>query len=198
MITRVAKRFGQLKGLERMIIVARREYWELCQRLVSGTVPAPFLFAAAGAERQDSVAAGIAMVDPGCDVVVVHDAVRPFVTPGLIERCTEVAARRGAALAALPASDTVKEVSPPAQVRRTLERAHIWLAQTPQAFRTDLLKQAYARAAAEGVRATDDAALVELLGATVTVVEGEVSNIKITTPHDLALAERIAELPAMS
>jgi 2-C-methyl-D-erythritol 4-phosphate cytidylyltransferase/2-C-methyl-D-erythritol 2,4-cyclodiphosphate synthase len=141
---------------------------------------------AGGARRQDSVASAFRAVSTHADVVVIHDAARPFVSADLIARTIAEAAKYGAALAALQARDTVKSVSG-GVVSATLDRETIFLAQTPQAFRRDVLRDALAVA----VDATDEAALAEKAGHQVWIVEGDVSNIKITTPDDLALAETI-------
>jgi 2-C-methyl-D-erythritol 4-phosphate cytidylyltransferase len=145
--------------------------------------------AVAGREtRAASIREGLRAVAAGTEVVAVHDAVRPFVTPEEIERVVSEAARHGAAILARPAVDTIKEAEG-GRVARTLERARLWHAQTPQCFSHELLRQAYERAEAEGLDATDDSALVERLGRPVRIVEGHARNIKITTPQDFALAE---------
>ena len=143
---------------------------------------------AGGATRQASVRAGIDAA-PDAAVVAVHDAARPLVTPELISRGVALARERGAALCAVPARDTVKEVDgDPPVVRATPDRTRMWLAQTPQVFDRALLLEAHAAASAS---ATDDAALVEALGHAVYVYEGDAANIKITTPDDLVIAEAL-------
>lgn len=144
-----------------------------------------------GARRQDSVAGGLAEVDADCEIVVVHDAVRPLVTPGLIDRSVEAAAKDGAAVAGVPVADTIKVVSRERRIESTPPRDALWAIQTPQAFRAALLREAHRRAAIDRVEATDDAMLVERLGEKVAVVEGERRNLKITTPEDLAIAEAL-------
>jgi 2-C-methyl-D-erythritol 4-phosphate cytidylyltransferase/2-C-methyl-D-erythritol 2,4-cyclodiphosphate synthase len=139
-----------------------------------------------GARRQDSVAAAFRLVSDRADVVVVHDAARPFATSGLLAKTIAAAVETGAALAALEARDTVKKVED-GVVSATLDRRTIFLAQTPQAFRRDVLRDALA---ASG-DATDEAALAERAGHPVRIVEGEASNIKVTTPEDLVIAEAI-------
>lgn len=142
-----------------------------------------------GEERQDSVAAGLDAL-PSVEWVVVHDAARPLLTPALVRRVLHAARPSGAATAAIAARDTVK-VASAGVVRQTLDRDTIWLTQTPQAFRAALLREAHDRARRDGVRATDDAALVETMGVAVRIVEGEVLNLKVTTPEDLAIAEAV-------
>lgn len=157
---------------------------------------------AGGPARADSVRNGLAAL-PDCEVVLVHDAARPFATPALVARVAEAAARDGAALAALPVTDTVKRAGraapgEPARVAATLDRRELWLAQTPQGFRRELLLRAYAAAGAEASAATDECGLVERLGAPVTLVPGEPGNFKITSPEDVARARALTESPVAS
>ncbi|MDP6977362.1 MAG: 2-C-methyl-D-erythritol 4-phosphate cytidylyltransferase [Myxococcota bacterium] len=142
-----------------------------------------------GAERQDSVAAGLAALPAEVEVVSVHDAARCLVTEGEIVRVIDEAREYGAALLAIPARDTIKRVRKGAVVE-TPDRTECWAAQTPQVFRRDLLTEAFEKAAAEGFVGTDDAQLVERLGVSVRVVRGSERNIKLTVPEDLAVAER--------
>jgi len=151
----------------------------------------PLRIVAGGDRRQDSVANAFRAIDDRAEIVVIHDAARPFASAALIGRTIAAAAESGAALAALPARDTVKQ-GEAGIVRATLPRESIFLAQTPQAFRRDVLREALALGEA-GVDATDEAALAERAGHIVRLVEGEASNIKITTADDLVLARAIAE-----
>jgi 2-C-methyl-D-erythritol 4-phosphate cytidylyltransferase len=144
-----------------------------------------------GATRQESVQHGLNEVDKDVEIVVVHDAVRPFVTGDLIARSIEAARQHGGAIAAVPMKDTPKQAGPDGLIQKTLDRAGLWLAQTPQTFRRALVVEAYRKAAIEHVRATDDAALVERSGQKVAIVQGSWENIKITTPEDMILAEAI-------
>jgi 2-C-methyl-D-erythritol 4-phosphate cytidylyltransferase len=146
---------------------------------------------AGGAERQDSVRCALAQVPSSTDIVLIHDAVRPFVTLRMIDEVVAAARKEGAAIIALPMRDTVKQVRTDGTIERTVDRAPLWLAQTPQAFRRDWIETAHRKAHAEGVRATDDASLVEWLGYLVTVVEGSGENIKVTRPEDLVIGEAI-------
>ena len=146
---------------------------------------------AGGPRRQDSVANAFAAISREAEIVVIHDAARPFASAGLVSRTIEAAVKTGAALAALPARDTVKRAAA-GLVEETLPRDTIHLAQTPQAFRRDVLEAALAFGMREGVEATDEATLAERAGYRVSLVEGEATNIKITTPDDLAMAEALA------
>jgi 2-C-methyl-D-erythritol 4-phosphate cytidylyltransferase/2-C-methyl-D-erythritol 2,4-cyclodiphosphate synthase len=152
---------------------------------------------AGGAARADSVRNGLAAAS-GCGVVLVHDAARPFATAELAARVAEAAARDGAALAALPVTDTVKRAEGEGEGARaveTLDRRTLWLAQTPQGFRRDLLARAFEAAGPAAAAATDECALVERLGAPVTLVPGEPGNFKITGPADVERARAAIEAP---
>lgn len=146
-----------------------------------------------GEHRQQSVANALAAISAAPeDIVLVHDAVRPFVTEEIISEVVAAARKYGAAIAGVPAVDTVKQVertSEGALITATLPRERVVLAQTPQAFRYDVLKKAFDEAAADGFTGTDEASLVERSGHEVAVVMGSPRNIKITTPADLKLAE---------
>ena len=146
---------------------------------------------AGGKERQDSVRQALAVVGEGVHLVVIHDAVRPFVTETMVRQVVEAAAADGAAIIALPMRDTVKQVGGDRVIERTIDRTPLWLAQTPQAFRRDWLEEAHRKAQAEGLAATDDAFLMEWMGYPVRVVEGSGENIKVTRPEDLVIGEAI-------
>jgi 2-C-methyl-D-erythritol 4-phosphate cytidylyltransferase len=130
-------------------------------------------------------------LDQDCDVVTVHDGARPFVSPGLIDRCVDAARTEGAVVVGLRAKDTVKIVTDQGLVRATPARESLWQIQTPQAFQTEIIREAYRRGAEEQADATDDSMLVEQLGYPVRVLEGEETNIKITVPQDILIAEAL-------
>lgn len=142
-----------------------------------------------GLHRHDSVAAGLAHVPQDCDLVAVHDAVRPLVPLRAIVEALAVAEQIGAACVGMPLQDTVKRVADGDIVEQTIPRKRLWVAQTPQVFRTALLRQAYQRLHSFPGTVTDDAQLIEALGYPVAMVEGSRENIKITTPADLRLAQ---------
>lgn len=150
----------------------------------------PVKITVGGAERQDSVRIALDLTSSESDLVVVHDAARPMATAKIFEACLDAAARAGGAIAAIPVADTLKRVVD-AGVTATVARAGLWQAQTPQAFRREVLVGAHRRAQSERIVATDDADLVERSGARVEVVEGSTGNIKITTLSDLAIVEAI-------
>ncbi|HEX8147331.1 MAG TPA: 2-C-methyl-D-erythritol 4-phosphate cytidylyltransferase [Pyrinomonadaceae bacterium] len=202
------KQFRELSGIP--IIIHTLSRFELCETISEAVAVLPgdaceeFLALAAGhglrkvaravpggETRAESVRRGLqALGGEGVDVVAVHDGVRPFVTPAEIDRTVRAAEEHGAAVLAAPAVETVKEVED-GRVVRTLERARLWHAQTPQCFRLGLLRRAYEQPGALGADVTDCSALVERLGETVRIVEGGGDNIKITTPRDFAAAEVI-------
>ena len=146
-----------------------------------------------GEHRQNSVANALAAVAADADdIVLVHDGVRPFVTPQIIGEVIAAVEKHGAAIAGMPALDTVKQVDRTAEgavIKATIPRASIVMAQTPQGFRFDILKKAFDDAAADGFLGTDEASLIERAGHTVAVVMGSPRNLKITTPGDMELAE---------
>lgn len=143
---------------------------------------------AGGAERGDSVRLGLEAVSEAADIVLIHDAARPLLPRAVVDRTMAAAAKGVGAVAAIPVTDTLKRVAPDGTVEATMERAGLWRAQTPQAFPRGMIMDAYARAARDGVAATDDAALVERYGGRVVVVEGSPRNLKVTTPEDLRVA----------
>ena len=140
-----------------------------------------------GEQRQDSVAQGLERLKD-CGWIVIHDGARPCLNPVLIEQGLEQAQETGAAIAAVRVKETIKIVKADGSIRRTPRRDSLWVAQTPQVFRSDIIMEAYRQRDRE---VTDDAALVEALGYKVKVYMGSYDNIKVTTPEDLALAEAI-------
>jgi len=141
-----------------------------------------------GAERHDSVRNALAVVPKDASIILVHDAVRPFATPGLFDRCAEHALLHGAAVPVIPVRDTVKTWDKAAGTLVTRDRSEFLRAQTPQGFRAGILRDAYALAAREGRAGTDDASLVEAAGHAVVALPGEEANLKITLPEDLRMA----------
>lgn len=171
------------------VVVAPAGYQATFETIARDDSPrCPVAVVGGGAERQDSVRAGLAAVDDA-ELVAVHDAARPFVAAAVVEEVVAAAARHGAAIVAVPASDTVKQVHPGGWIEATPPRERLWLAQTPQVFRTALLREAHERARLDGYAGTDDAALVERVGRRVYVVRGNEDNRKITTAEDLRWAE---------
>lgn len=146
---------------------------------------------AGGLKRQDSVWEGLKAVKDDCDLVMVHDGVRPFISQEILARAVQGAIDCGASIVGVPAKDTVKLVSAQKEVLETPDRTGVFLVQTPQTFKRAIVLKAYRQAMRDGFYATDDAALVERLGLPIKVVEGSYENIKITTPEDLAMGEMV-------
>jgi len=194
-IVHTLRRFDECEEVGAIIVALRREEIERVERALSAhKIRKPVRLVAGGAERSDSILNALgAAKEFRPEIAAVHDAVRPFVTPERISAVIARAREIGAAILALPATDTIKEVEE-GLIRRTLDRRRVWRAQTPQAFRYDLLMRANEEARAADLpsaTATDDSFLVERLGAPVAIVEGLANNIKITAPEDLILAERL-------
>jgi 2-C-methyl-D-erythritol 4-phosphate cytidylyltransferase len=177
-----------------ILVVVAGEDLEGCEADVVAPLEAsvPVRLVAGGSERQESVFNGLRAC-PGSDddLVVIHDGVRPLVPPELIANCLETAAVEGAAIVALPSSDTLKQGLPDGRIAQTLAREGVWQAQTPQAFRLGLIREAHRCARREGFTGTDDAQLVERMHQPVFLIPGLRSNIKITHPDDLVLAQAI-------
>ena len=173
----------------RAVVVAAPEPWvaragRILGRVVTHT---PLTVVAGGRTRQDSVWLALQAAPEDVEIIVVHDAVRPMITRRLVDTVVRAAAAEGAAICALPLTETVKRVRAE-RVEATLDRSELWAVQTPQAFRADLLREAHEKARRDGVVGTDDAMLVERLGHPVRVVRGLAENVKITTPADLRRA----------
>jgi 2-C-methyl-D-erythritol 4-phosphate cytidylyltransferase / 2-C-methyl-D-erythritol 2,4-cyclodiphosphate synthase len=181
--------FCRVARITDIIVVTRADAVEDVVRTIS-TGGRAAAVVAGGATRQESVAAAFDRVAPGSAYVLVHDAARPFVTPDLIERTLDAAIESGAAIAALPARDTVKQaVASEGRpfVARTIPREEVYLAQTPQAFRRDILAAAV-ELGRRGTAGTDEAALAELAGSSIRLVDGDARNFKVTTASDLELS----------
>lgn len=180
--------FQQCPAIDEVVIVLSQDKLEAGQRLVREYNWSKVIeVCPGGVRRQDSVREGLKRLS-GCQWVVIHDGARPCLGVDLIERGLELARESGAAIAAIPVKDTIKVVSPDAFVEETPLRHSLWTVQTPQVFRFDIIDEAHRKAQGE---VTDDATLVEQLGYRVKVYPGSDTNIKVTTPEDLALAEAI-------
>lgn len=177
-----------LVSQDRVVLVVARDRLEHARELVH-QLGLAVTIVVGGDRRRDSVAAGVAVLDD-CDWVLVHDGARPFLTAALVRRGLEAARETGAAIPAVPVRDTIKRVHDGIVVE-TLPRTELWAVQTPQVFRRDVLRAALASTDAD---VTDEAALVEALGTTVRVFDGDERNIKITTRHDLDLARALLQV----
>ncbi|MFH1077043.1 MAG: 2-C-methyl-D-erythritol 4-phosphate cytidylyltransferase [Pseudomonadota bacterium] len=182
--------FEQSRLINSIILVVDPSDLEFCRTQILG----PYQFqktvqiTPGGETRQRSVYNGLKLVTKNCDIVVVHDGARPLVSQFVIDKSVEIAREFGACIVAVPAHDTIKLVEDHF-VQTTLPRNQVWIAQTPQTFKRGLIIEAHERALKEGVKGTDDAALIERLGFKVRVLQGDYRNIKITTLSDLKVAD---------
>jgi 2-C-methyl-D-erythritol 4-phosphate cytidylyltransferase len=151
----------------------------------------PLRFVAGGEDRVESVARALAATDPKTDLVTIHDAVRPLIRPAVIREAFRAAAEHGGAVVGRPVDHTVKRVADGHRIVETVPRERLWVAQTPQVFRRDVITRAYAARGSAGPGVTDDAQLVEALGLEIVMVQGDAANLTITTPEDLRLCEAL-------
>jgi len=184
--------FRQVPAITAIIVVAPAQHRALtCALLARYQLADHCTVISGGKLRQDSVRIGLALVPEDSPLVAVHDGARPLIDPADIQRCLEAAADKGAAILGVPVKDTLKTVAADTTIRHTVERESLWQAQTPQVVQTDLLKKAFARADQDSFVGTDEAALLEHGGWPVMMVEGSETNLKITRPDDLRMAEAI-------
>ncbi|MEO8098782.1 MAG: 2-C-methyl-D-erythritol 4-phosphate cytidylyltransferase [Acidobacteriota bacterium] len=184
------RKFLLCPSVREIVICLRAEDLEWARALVHQEhASKPIRFVEGGDSRQESVRNGLASLSPEVELVAVHDAVRPFISPEIVEKVIAEAARSGAAIVGIVPVDTVKQIHRKDKIKSTLPREHLVLAQTPQVFRRDLLQEAFDTARADNFTGTDEASLVERLEKIdVSVVQGSDRNIKITKPTDMELA----------
>jgi 2-C-methyl-D-erythritol 4-phosphate cytidylyltransferase len=186
LLARVIDAFDGCAAIEQIVIVLREQIMAEARRMIVGHDWSKVIDCCIGGNRrQDSVKAGLERLGK-YDWVIIHDGARPLVTTDLIDRGLEAAVETGAAVAAVPVTDTIKVAGEDRIVQHTPSRESLWAVQTPQVFRSDIIKEAYRRAKED---VTDDASLVERTGYEVKLYWGSYDNIKVTTPDDLALAE---------
>ncbi|HHT65911.1 MAG: 2-C-methyl-D-erythritol 4-phosphate cytidylyltransferase [Caldicoprobacterales bacterium] len=180
--------FDHAPSVDALVIVASDESYVKKEVLASYPVRKPVFFVEGGRERQDSVGNALRILD-NCELVVIHDGVRPLIKVDVIEKSIAAARLYGACAAGMPCKDTIKEADEEGFSIRTPDRSRLWTIQTPQTFQLSLLKEAHAKAQEDGYLGTDDSSLVERLGKhPVKLIEGGYDNIKITTREDLELA----------
>jgi 2-C-methyl-D-erythritol 4-phosphate cytidylyltransferase len=185
-ISHVLGVFDSCQSIDQIVLVVNQKSLDACQKLVAG-LSTPIDICLGGKRRQDSVAAGLKRLKD-CEWVIIHDGARPLVTKALIEDGLKAAKETGAAVAAVPVTDTIKIAGDDRIVHQTPPRQNLWAVQTPQVFLPSIITKAYQQAKGE---ATDDAALVEQAGYKVKLYTGSYENIKITTPQDLLIAEAL-------
>ncbi len=190
-LVRTIEAFRQAGCFQALILTLPADHLEAAARLLADYgLDSCCRIVAGGETRQESVLAGLDALPEEIALVVVHDGVRPLVSLKIIEDCLQSARLHGAAIAAIPVKDTLKEAEGEI-IRRTVDRRHMWRAQTPQAARIGLLRQAYAAALRDNFAGTDEASLLERIGCPITLVPGSEANIKITLPEDIAMAEAL-------
>jgi len=187
--------FGKCDLVDHIFLVIPRDDFEFCREHIIDRInfAGNVNLVAGGARRQDSVYRGLQQIDPHCSIVIIHDGVRPFVQHDQIAACINGAGKFGSCILGIPAYDTLKQVDKSGNIVNTTARDAIWLAQTPQAFRYELIKKAHDQARLDGYQGTDDASLVERMGAAVRIIRGSRSNIKITNKEDLEIARALLE-----
>lgn len=187
-------RFLGLEGLQQIIVATSEAYLETTQFILDKLLPKDIEGSSlqGGGTRQESILNALQEALDS-DLVIVHDAVRPFVKPSSIQQCCKVAEEVGGAVLGVPAKDTIKRIDDDGIIRETPDRTYLWQAQTPQVFQKEILFKAYIKAKGDNFAGTDDASLVERTHCNVRMVEGERSNFKITYPLDLQLAKLLIE-----
>lgn len=189
-LLRTAALFQGMAEVGPIVVVAPREHLERTRKLLRGTASRKIVaIVAGGSDRQASVAAGISAFPTLPRYLLIHDAVRPFVSPAAVRAVIRATKRHGAAVPGVRVTDTVKEADRSGIIAATPPRERLWAVQTPQGFRSDLLCLAHRVARKLRYRGTDDSSLLERIGIPVRIVEGEYANVKITTREDLKHAE---------
>lgn len=191
-LVHTVRKFSQCEEVDDLVIVTGPdEVAEVKEMLANVNNIKPWKIIAGGSERQYSIANALAAIDKDSEITLVHDGARPLIELEIIQNVIAAARQYNAAGVAVPVKDTIKTVDNQGFITATPPRNTLWAIQTPQAFTTKLLREAYTKAAHDGYLGTDDAGLVERLGVKVKIVPGSYNNIKITTPEDLTIAEAL-------
>lgn len=187
MISHVLAVMEECELIHQIIIVVGAIDIEKCrQEIITTCNPRkPWRLVLGGDQRQQSVLNGLEVVPDSTDLVVIHDAARPMLSISLLQKCIKEAQEMGACIVGLPVRDTLKRVDSRGIIQQTIDRSCLWMVQTPQVFRYDLLRKAHQKALEDGFEGTDDAALVEHCGYPVKIIYGSVQNLKITYPEDI-------------
>ena len=185
--------FQNMPEIQEIVVVTGKEDITYVEKLLKDTYKLNKVsyIVAGGKERQDSVYNGIQAADEKSDYLVIHDGARPLITKEVVRAGLDMAYAHRASIIAVPVKDTIKLVSKDGKVEDTPDRSSLWSVQTPQIFEKELIIHAHEYAKEHGLRVTDDSMLVEAIGVPVYIVEGEYTNIKITTPEDLIIAEKM-------
>jgi len=186
------QRFNDADCIREIILVVRKGALPMFEKLaVKFKFQKPFRIVVGGAQRQDSVWNGLKALSPATEIVAIHDAARPCVSEELIAATIKRAGETGAAVAAQPVTDTIKESADGRLIERTLDRSRLWSVQTPQTFRVEVIRRALAEARRRKLALTDDTAACELIGQPVRLVSRVAPNPKVTVPGDLPFVEAV-------
>ncbi|KAK6263932.1 hypothetical protein SCA6_019366 [Theobroma cacao] len=185
--------FSRMIEVKEIVVVCDPSYNDIFEE-TKDKINVDLKFTLPGKERQDSVYSGLQAVDSNCELVCIHDSARPLVTSGDVEKVLKDGWLVGAAVLGVPVKATIKEANSHSYVVRTLERKTLWEMQTPQVIKPELLRKGFELVNREGLEVTDDVSIVEHLKHPVYITEGSYTNIKVTTPDDLLLAERILNM----
>ena len=189
-LLRTLKIFSQVERVKFLIVIVAAHEIETVEKILRATENLkPWRVTVGGSERQYSIANGLKLLPDDAEIILVHDAARPLISVRTIDEVIDAAEKFGGAIAAVPAKDTIKIVDAENFVKFTPPRKNLVAVQTPQGFRREILLRAYEKAAQENFLGTDDASLVERLGARIKIVASSYENIKITTPEDISVAE---------
>src|SRR5262245_59691397 len=194
LVLRTVDRMFSARTVGDVIVVVAAGELERCQsmlRVDDALRGRPWRLQTGGATRQQSAKRGLEKLGADTDIVIIHDGARPSVSASLIDRSVEAASEKVAVVVGVAARDTIKVVGPDGRIQSTPERSSLWEIQTPQVFRRDLIVTAHEQAEKDGSQVTDDAMVVERTGTPVFVLEGERTNLKITVPEDVWLAEML-------
>lgn len=191
LLARTVQKFDFCPQIDEILLVIPPGDQDFCRTNILNSIQTEKIIqlVAGGSERQESVFNALKLIRDKNALVAIHDGVRPLVDVGLITASIKAADRSGACIVALPVSDTVKRVDQGGCIDKTIDRNGLWLAQTPQVFRHEIIMAAHLRAQEDHFNGSDDALLLERMGSAVEVVEGHKNNLKITTPEDILLAE---------
>jgi len=186
------RRFNDAKCIDEIVLVVRAGLQPTFQELAEQfKFTKPFRLVAGGVERQDSVWNGLAALSPQTEIVAIQDAARPCTSEPLIAATIAAARETGAAVAAQPVTDTIKETNDGQTISRTVDRSKLWAVQTPQTFRVEVIRRALSEVRQRGLRVTDDTAACELIGQSVQLVASATANPKVTVPGDLPVIEAL-------
>ena len=188
------EKFYKHKNIDEIVVVVKEEEAEFFKNEIIDKYNFENIkIAYGGKERQNSVYNGLKMLDDKCDIVLVHDGARPFISENLIDNCIEEAKNHNAVVVGVPVKDTIKVINEDNDIVETPERSKLWAVQTPQTFNYDILVKSYEDAFENEFYGTDDAMLVERIGYKVKMIEGSYNNIKITTQEDLNIGKQILQ-----